>query len=97
MRTPDAKTLAAIISEINFDAPLARDRERMTSHPFYQCMWDLLHMKEFRDILGAFALVSMDKEFVTEEDITIFGLSLFVTGLRVGRAESIPMPEEFTI
>lgn len=89
MKPPSPQTVAAIVSEIS----AGHVRDDLKAHPFFECMNGLLHMKEFRDLLGAFALVSFGDGLATEEDITIFGLSLFVTGLRVGRTEAISLEE----
>lgn len=92
MKTPSRYTLSAIISEINVGTDASEGRPH--EHPMYRCMFDLMQMQEFKEFVGAFALSTFEEE-ITEEQIMIFGLSMFVTGLRVGRAEAIPMPEEY--
>lgn len=72
MKTPNPQTVAAIVSEINAGMD---ERGDLTAHPFYDCMRDLLHMKEFRDFLGAFSMISFGDGYATEEDITVFGFS----------------------
>lgn len=90
MKTPNPQTVAAIVSEINAGMDESGD---LTAHPFYDCMRDLLHMKEFRDFLGAFSMISFGDGYATEEDITVFGLGLFVAGIRVGRADAFSMED----
>lgn len=90
MKTPSRETVAAVISEIY--AGGVWEGERVVNHPFYQCMKDLMTMPEFMTYLGMFALATFaGDDPLTDEDITVFGVSMFVTGLKIGRAEALSM------